>query len=230
MFYNKKHNQQFIKDYELDKIVYTFDSDIVINKYINNYFGRGDSIIEESLRHKLFRIFDIIEKQPQCYATIILRTLGYEGVFNRHSYMQNSACLYLIYKVISIASKYPSYIEYADICKIEKFDQIADGETEKKLILLVNKIKNDNSHITVKIKQTLSLLNQIIKHPELENDLCYCTGQDYLNFIFPQSKIGELQQIMEMLPPPFFRREIYLRKNSVSIPLSRMSSGEKQIL
>ena len=40
---------RFIKDYELDKIVYTFDSDIVINKYINNYFGRGDSIIEESL-------------------------------------------------------------------------------------------------------------------------------------------------------------------------------------
>lgn len=230
MYYNKKHNQQFIKDYELDKIVYTFDSDIVINKYINNYFGRGDSIIEESLRHKLFRIFDIIEKQPQCYASIILRTLGYEGVFNRHSYMQNSACLYLIYKVISIASKYPSYIEYADLCKLDYFDKIVEGENVNRLIDLVHKIKKDNSHITIKIKQTQYLLDRIIQYPDLEHELNYCTEQDYFKYIYSQRAKGVLQKIMEMLPPPFFRREIYLKKNSVSIPLSRMSSGEKQYL
>lgn len=230
IYYSKKHKQQFIKDYGLDKIIYTFDIDVVINKYINNHFGYGDSIIEDELRHKLLGIFDIIKEQPLCYASIILRTLGYKGVFNRNSPMQNSACLYLIYKVISIASKYPSYIEYADICKIEKFDQIAEGETEKKLILLVNKIKKDNSHITIKIKQTQSLLDQIIKYPELEQELYYCTEQDYLKYVFAQRKTNGLQKIMEILPPPFFRREIHLRKNSVSIPLSRMSSGEKQYL
>lgn len=230
MYYNKKHNQQFIKDYELDKIVYTFDNDIVINKYINNYFGRGDSIIEESLRHKLFRIFDIIEKQPQCYASIILRALGYEGVFNRHSYMQNSACSYLIYKVISIATKYPSYIEYADLCKLDYFDKIVEGENVNRLIDLVNKIKKDNSHITIKIKQTQYLLDRIIQYPDLEHELNYCTEQDYFKYIYFQRAKGGLQKIMEMLPPPFFRREIYLKKNSVSIPLSRMSSGEKQYL
>lgn len=230
IYYRKKRQSQFIQGYEFDKIEYTFDDNEVMGKFMNAHFSHGDSVTEDNLRHRLYGIFDTIREKPECYASIIWRAFGYGYPDNANSPMIRAICLYLIYKVISISSKYPSYIEYADICNVDDFDKAAEGEHAKRLKDLVKKIKKDNSHITVKIKQTLSLLDEIIRHPEQEKNLYCYTEQDYFRHISAGRKTNELQKIMEMLPPPLFKREIFLKRDSKSIPLRRMSSGEKQYL
>lgn len=71
------------------------------------------------------------------------------------------ACIYLVYKTLSIPSKYPSYANFAHLSSLQEsiLDDYSLGTTdEMDLKRLIKEILRDKSHITSKIRQTLNFL------------------------------------------------------------------------
>ena len=108
LYYFKNRKEDFIEGYELEKIEYEYDSEYVTDKYIRDN-GNASNII----RKKLWNFNYTVLNRPNCYASIILEKLGYKNLIIPHSNKSKEiACAYLVYKILSIASKYPSYEEY----------------------------------------------------------------------------------------------------------------------
>lgn len=133
----------------------------------------------------------------------------------------NNAKAYVLYKLISICSKYDEYGngKYFDF-KNKKF---------KNLKGLLLRIKDDYSHITFKLRQTLNYL--IHKH------IPYISSQknnkvEVENLADRISKLN-VNNIIEVLPPPIFKIDIELKSTKSienNIRFSTLSSGEKQLI
>lgn len=126
---------------------------------------------------------------------------------------------YVVYKLVSICKKYEDYKQYL-LPKHYKFDTSIFKE-------FIKQIKEDDSHITFKLKQTLNYL---------KNDIINFTGEEVkLNVEELSEKIQILkkrnQSILELIPPPIFDIEIVLKtlkELDEIIKFSSLSSGEKQ--
>lgn len=129
------------------------------------------------------------------------------------------ASQYIVYKLVSICKKYEDYKDYL-LPKHYKFDTSVFKE-------FINKIKEDDSHITFKLKQTLNYL---------KNDLINFSNEEIeLNIEELSKKIKKIkkrnQSILELIPPPIFDIEIVLKpikELDEIIKFSSLSSGEKQ--
>lgn len=65
----------------------------------------------------------------------------------------------MIYKVLAIAAKYPSYYQYEDFGKIKSyFQEVDENLSEEKLVRLVKQVKKDMSHITIKFRQVKNFI------------------------------------------------------------------------
>ena len=125
--------------------------------------------------------------------------------------MSAYGCIYLIYKTLTIPSKYPSYAEYASVVDIEKIDGFLKDENEKKdLVHLITEIKKDKSHITTKIRQTIHFLDAFDQDIWAENKFSYEFYEDWLRM---DKKNTSLEATMELMPPPIFSKS----------PLARMA-------
>ncbi|MEL1248936.1 hypothetical protein [Flavobacterium helocola] len=126
---------------------------------------------------------------------------------------------YIVYKLVSICKKYEDYKHFL-LPKHYKFDTSLFKE-------FINKIKDDDSHITFKLKQTLNYL---------KNDLINIIDDDIqLNIEELSKKIEKIkkrnQSILELIPPPIFDIDIVLKpvkELDELIKFSSLSSGEKQ--
>lgn len=131
----------------------------------------------------------------------------------------NNAKAYVLYKLISICSKYEEY------GKGKYFD--FDSEKFKDLKGLLLRLKDDYSHITFKLRQTLNYL--IHKH------IPYISTQknNKIEVKNLANRISEfsVNNIIEVLPPPIFKVDIELESTKSiekNIKFSTLSSGEKQ--
>jgi hypothetical protein len=126
---------------------------------------------------------------------------------------------YIVYKLVSTCKKYEDYKHFL-LPKHYKFDTSLFKE-------FINKIKDDDSHITFKLKQTLNYL---------KNDLINIVDDHIkLNIEELSKKINKIkkrnQSILELIPPPIFDIEIVLKpikELDEFIKFSSLSSGEKQ--
>lgn len=64
--------------------------------------------------------FRILYEEENSFVRFVLDAYGYS--FANSNYMSAYGCIYLIYKTLTIPSKYPSYAEYASVVDIEKID------------------------------------------------------------------------------------------------------------
>ena len=113
--------------------------------------------------------------------------------------MSAYGCIYLIYKTLTIPSKYPSYAEYASVVDIEKIDGFLKDENEKKdLVHLITEIKKDKSHITTKIRQTIHFLDAFDQDFWAENNFSY---EFYECWLRMDKKNTSLEATMELMPP-----------------------------
>lgn len=168
------------------------------------------------------------------------------------------AVSYLVVKTLSIAEKYPQYNKkfgivgnkwYYSKC-IDSFNKNHKNGLDERgkhsklndytdatdlLKDLCTEITNDPSHISKKIRQTINFLFAIkeitrqrpdLKHVEFHN------YDDYITFLGKKDEIKKgLDFITNLYPPPFFSDTIYLRKgDKTSIPITSLSSGERQFL
>ena len=260
---SKKKEKQFIDNYQLNNIDYSYEPTIILRKFSNYYKEQTD--LHRDFISAWYHDNDEIES----YTSYILKQFGYIFPLNTGelSVPQIDAYIYLVYKTLNIASKYPSYSKYNEL--IEEFgkdkeptsnkygltvDQFVNNqlkphilkkvycEAQKELLEgLVHDILKDQSHITLKITQTLNFLKEcdIQKLSKSQKKNCNFTYDDYINALKSQKELCGLSEIMKFLPPPFFEYEITLDKidkgeiisdKDNPIPFKTMSSGEKQFL
>jgi len=222
------NKRQFIDGYQLNSIEYKYDPLIIFKKF--------DEAKITNANYEDFVIkFMFIKKNS--YASIILKEYGIKIIASdKEPYV--TACIYLVYKTLSIASKYPSFIRFERFNNVNDYAKIVKNKDENDLIKLVSDIKNDQSHITVKIRQTIKFTNWLkttIKIPQ--HTLYDFSYQEYITGMNLKNKLKGLDEIIEHLPPAFFTFSIKLDKldkgkivSEEPILFQRMSSGERQFI
>ncbi len=226
LYYRKRKG--FFDDYKLNDITYTFSPQVAYDKYEL----KGEHV--SSLKQNAWDIEEFVESNPDSTPAIILNEFGYSNL-KLDSDIARAGAAYLVYKVLSIASKYPSYNEYEE-WNIRSFSKTTLTEKEKESLKnLVAEIRKDKSHITVKVIQVINLLNIIMRHGSevLGKD---SFGIDYYRGLIETPAViggSELHNIMYMLPPSFFIPTLTIKnpkKKGETIEVSKLSSGERQLL
>jgi AAA15 family ATPase/GTPase len=225
---SKKNKREFIEGYQLHSIEYTYEPLIILSKF--NY-GKNKNINLEDLIYKFLNL------DKRSFTTIILREYGLKS--NPSEIEPHIVShIYLVYKTLSIASKYPSFSNFDRFDNVSKFEDVANENDERDLIALVREIKKHKSHITLKIRQTLNYLEwshqNLQTPPHLGFDFSY---DEYVERLVLNKPLKGLDDITEHLPPPFFSFNIKLEKTNIDdgkpnepILFQRMSSGERQFI
>lgn len=226
LYYRKRKG--FFDDYKLNDITYTFSPQVVYDKF------ESDGKLISTQKQNAWNIEEYVNTSPNSTPAIILNEFGYSNL-KLDNDIARAGAAYLAYKVLSIASKYPSYNEYEG-WNIKSFSKKDLTELEKdSLVALVSEIRRDKSHITVKVVQTINLLNVILQYgPEVLEKEPF--GIDYYQGLIGTSAViggSELHNIMYMLPPSFFIPTLTIKnpdREGKPIEISKFSSGERQLL
>lgn len=232
----EKLDIEVIDGYKLDSIDYTYDPLAVERKFMKQFWRRIPHDREWS---DFQNVKDKILTNPNSIAYTILDLLAMKDLdYTKPLY--RDAALYMIYKVLAIAAKYPSYYEFEDFGKIESYFQgIDENLSRERLSDLVERIWRDQSHITIKFRQVETLIRLLEKSPGLVDDLQNGTSYvRYMQLMFANEIVAKeptnLRELSAILPPSFYTIDIKLtKKNDLeaeAISLGRMSSGERQFL
>ncbi len=229
MLYTKIRGREFMKDYKLAQIVYQFDKSELDKKFLER----------AKVNEKTYWNYRPGKNPLIDYGTAILCAYGAEKLDFEDS-VSRATAMYLIYKTYSIANKYPSYDEFAKIGDVKMFAENTNSETEALATRLVEKIKNDKSHITLKVRQALHFKDALLAGKVDTQHLL--TGEfnyeDYVGVVYHGKKMRSMNGILEYLPPSFFNIDILMnhyddkgrRTNDGFINISKLSSGERQYL
>lgn len=216
----EKKNRGFIEGYRLHHIEFKFNPYRIILK-MPERFRKEDFVTFENMFRNNYGIRNSIVR-------CVLR--NYDISMNETSSLFAWACIYLVYKTLSIPSKYPSYAKYAFLGDKDiidgKLPNVGDREDLRNLI---KEILDDKSHITTKIRQTLFFLDNFKKKSMDDEAFDYTYYERWLG---KEKEDSSLEATMVLLPPPIFDYEIYLRRRGEQgdIPFYKLSSGERQIL
>lgn len=158
---------------------------------------------------------------------------------------KNHAFWYLVYKTIKVLEIYPDYFSggLADYEIPQHFfnNKVRDNNINNWFKHLLDDIKKNESHITLKIRQTLYFLRnaevllpreQTKKIPEaVKVILALYNYKYYMDFENYYKRIKGKRELANAIPPPIFEMDYLISQGDHSYyPLSRMSSGERQLL
>ena len=218
LIYAQVHDRSFMEDYDLNDILYTFDSSSLEKKYVEKY----------QVKFKVYDGYKFSPLQHNDIGTEILKCYGVMDGLIFDDTLQRTAAMYLIYKTFAIANSYPAYEEFSGLGELDKFTQEVEPETMELIYKLVKTIKRDKSHISLKIRQTLHFLNAlkngvINTQKILTQKISY---REYLKCVARGKEQRSMRDIQEYLPPSFFQIEILMdrfkngeRVNDTPIPI-----------
>ncbi|MDH6355533.1 putative ATPase [Dysgonomonas sp. PH5-45] len=181
---------------------------------------------------------------------------------NVHTEIDNYIRSYIIYKTISIIDKYPDYKEYTDIHKgqhhlnfLEEHDinQEIKDEFDKAFNLLLDDIKNDKTHVTLKLRRALVFLymnpyrkdidfiNKHLNDPDKWNGMpssiplydYYSNVKDLVGSELCLKKFAIKDiNLQELLPPPIFNFDIgfELHQETIGTELKRNNQSSNILL
>ena len=222
-----RNRRGFFDDYELNDIQYEFSLNVVQDKY------REKEIPDDRIFTAVLDIENFVKKNQNSTMAILLKQMDF-GDMALDNDITRAAAAYLVYKILSIASKYPSYSDFEN-WNLKTFDKKGlSFEEIEKLSKLVAKIKRDKSHITIKVVQVCNLL-RVIKEKGIDVLSKKSFGIDeYLELVRKSDVKGknELFEIMYTLPPSFFIPKLTIKNPDGGLPIeiSKFSSGERQLL
>lgn len=230
-------NIDLVDGYRLHSIQYEYDPTAMERKYKKEF---GKRVKHDTEWIEFAYLEGWIRQKPQSIAHIILRELDLLKQDFQHP-IYRDACLYMVYKVLAIAAKYPSYYQYEDFGKIESYFQEVDKNlTEDRLVSLVDQVWKDMSHITIKFRQVENFIRLCETNKQhINGDRWRMTDyEEYKHMLIEKEIVKKeptnLREISTILPPSFYSIDIMLQKkdadNATPISLSRMSSGERQFL
>lgn len=229
LIYAQVHDRRFMEDYDLDNILYKFDSSSLEKKYVEKY----------QVKFKVYDGYKFLPLQHNDIGTEILKCYGVMDGLKFDDALQKTAAMYLIYKTFAIVNSYPAYEEFSGLGELDKFIQGVEPDTIDLIYRLVKTIMRDKSHISLKIRQTLHFLNAL-KKGTIDSQkflTCKISHQEYFLCVDEGKDLRSMRDIQEYLPPSFFQIEILMnrfengeRVNDTPIPIEQMSAGERQYL
>ena len=147
------------------------------------------------------------------------------------------ARLYMVCKVLSIADKYPMYSKFKPISGVEN-SLCKDVPQEVKGLYkqLAKHVKEDKSHIGVKVRQTIFFIKHFKNVPDADKLYRRFTYQQYEEWMCCPKTEQSVYDRMSLLPPSFFKSKVIMNKVDEkgkvkgSISFNRLSSGERQFM
>lgn len=220
----KRRNINFIDNYELDDIEYSFSWDYIANKVSLE----KDSIKDE---YELRSAIRLIAEDSHSVLAILLERYGFH-VDDSENLLFYVGIAYLFYKTHSIAASYPIFGAPKQMVNVEHLDEIChDEDTIVQYASFIKQLIHDKSHLTTKLRKTLNFMKALVNGQNLEESFSYY--RDYTHFVGEVlSKRPSLEDRMAILPPPFFKSKVYLRQINTGKRMlySKLSSGERQYL
>ena len=220
----KRRNINFIDNYELDDIEYSFSWDYIANKVSLE----KDSIKDE---YELRSAIRLIAEDSHSVLAILLERYGFH-VDDSENLLFYVGIAYLFYKTHSIAASYPIFGAPKQMVNVEHLDEIChDEDTIVQYASFIKQLIHDKSHLTTKLRKTLNFMKALVNGQNLEESFSYY--RDYTHFVGEVlSKRPSLEDRMANLPPPFFKSKVYLRQIDTGKRMlySKLSSGERQYL
>ena len=273
--YFKYRGEHLIDGYQLWDVIYTynpyiingyFDSDRLLERY-NVTFPPKDSQEEEnrwknkdSDGQKLNFIVSLFKKALDVEGTNVAKaTLGVFDIdTSRRDESYIVGLIYLICKVMNIGQTYPNYIMYTkskvDYDPMDMLEVYGKQEQAHLVAQLAGKIKEEDSHVTLKVHRTLTFLHNYGRIRQstqyglegYDEDLGV-TSSEYLDAFDDrkqeekaQTPVGALLSLKELelcVPPSIYEQHVYLQKelpngrlDNKKIEVSQMSSGERQFI
>lgn len=247
LIYYQQKGYQFINGYQLNRIEYILDPHRLIDKFDIKKFVKDpeeyDSI-KDSIDQKRSYILDafrdiLSNNQSIAHDILTCFDIHYSTVDDE---VLMIAYLYLVYKVVSTAGTYPSLKEWAglgnDIMNVFNGYSMTINDIRTWIRddtkALCQSLKQ-NSHITLKIRQTICFIKIWKNLSETEKCIFKTRVFNYIEYAKYIGTLSELDDIMETLPPPFFNPTIYMDLkddggNGGCVDLSDISSGQLQFV
>ena len=227
LIHARNNKKNFINGYDLHDIKYEYNANFVTEKIQEETGFSGEDIWK----------YDPNKNGTSLYVDEILKNYGIDlQAFAKKDEIYKRAAVYLAFKTLIIATRYPSYNEYQTFAMPTNLFSEVDTTTRTTLQNLVKAINADNSHITLKVRQLKHFL-EALKNNAFENvdlmigSICI---DSYIKRVGGKSESKDINDIQEFLPPSFFTCEIELKRIKDEkieiIPLARLSSGERQYL
>lgn len=227
LIHARNNKKNFINGYDLQDVKYEYNANFVTEK------------IQEETGIPIKNIWNYAPNKNvlPLYVDVILESYGIDlQNFAERDEIYKRAAVYLAFKTLIIATRYPSYNEYQTFAIPTNLFSEVDTTTRTTLQNLVKAINEDNSHITLKVRQMKHFLEALRKKAFKKEDLMIgsiCVDS-YITCVSGKSESKDIKDIQEFLPPSFFTCEIELKQIKDEkieiIPLARLSSGERQYL
>lgn len=227
LIHARNNKKNFINGYDLHDIKYEYNANFVTEK-IQEETGFSDKDIWK---------YDPNKNGTSLYVDEILKSYGIDlQAFAKRDEIYKRAAVYLAFKTLIIATRYPSYNKYQKYARPSYLFSEVDATTSKTLRNLVEAINADNSHITLKVRQMKPFL-EALRNKTSKNEVLLVGSicvDSYIKRVGGKSESKDINDIQEFLPPSFFTCEIELKRIKDEkieiIPLARLSSGERQYL
>jgi hypothetical protein len=270
---SESNQQQFLEGYRLSSIDYYYNPDHLLGQFSINDLPPAvlsdDKLQDADMRRAaILKCFKAALKSRNSYAFRILEHYGYcyagdEG--GMEDDLRVYCYLYIVYKVLNIVATYPSYrltmskdsslpedwekyimrMAFAGEGTVMK-GQIWEKMEEEKVL---ERLVQDNSHITLKIRQVRNFLKKYHPGPIVTDALTKDGPIDYKTYfahLGVKYDLLSLDMLMSWLPPALFSPDILLDKyvqkdeenggksftkqNDRPIPIRSLSSGELQYI
>ena len=207
---------------------------------INDFLDRGGGGLTFMQFQRVFLVFEVYKQW--------LERLGEEGIrpFKADKMtVRDHAIWYLLYKTIRVIENYPDFmaggLKDYEIPHYFFSEKVRNNNIHKWFNSIYNDIDNDKTHLTTKIRQTLNylqnegtaslLLKNDFKSEELKKMVSELGYSYFLDCEKYYKAIRDKSDTISELPPPIFDYDFVISHEDESLySLSRMSSGERQLL
>lgn len=235
LLWSQQNKKEFINGYQLQRIDFQFDEDYALEKSGKNSIDEILNEIDQQISHPDDKIIS-----PPCFADWLISIEKF-NISSQSPKLVRIGLSYLIYKIKSI-TKYPHYYRFSKGQEKSVFvdEKTTNKKIEANLRELLEEVDKDKSHSVTKIKQTINFLN----YDWLSDDKKTATINNWYSHIFDNSSYykiypqpsEKLDDIINNLPPPFFKYDVFLSKisnntiDNTPINLRELSSGEHQLI
>lgn len=229
----KEHGREYIHGYRLGRISYKFTREKLM-RWLSADSAKETSDQKYKRIMKAFKQACVSDNSP---ANVILNYFRLGKTEDNDHAILWFAKLYLVCKTLLVASKYPPYAKYSSIGDVE--NALRDSDSPDRIGLyksLARHIRNDKSHITIKIRQVRHFIENFKNIPNPDKLYHSFNYNQYSSWTGTRNIERSVYERMNVLPPPIFTFSIILhrsndkKKHKDDIPLNMLSSGERQFL
>lgn len=221
--------QKIIEDYHLHSLKYAFGISYFRKKLDHIDFQGNDIDLIDKYSKYLFY-------NGSCCNILLQILLDRKPLYN--NIYRKSACLYICIKALTIFERYPAYERYSHRFGLGLLEKVGTAEQKRLMSDAAKMLKNDRSHITIKLRQAIHFYKSLHNNKIL---LDIIRGSDITPFDYHQYKSAcndadtdNVSKQMSIMPPPFFdlRIALYHVKDAQKTPIliSNMSTGERQFI